>query len=82
MNHTAPLWSIVTPQDVGLILTQDVIIAARCRPLIPFTQDVINTRNVITFTQDVGLIKPTNAKCNHVFAKCNNPAVKCNHREM
>ena len=25
--------------------------------------------------QDV--IKPTNAKCNHVFAKCNNPAVKC-----
>ena len=57
--------SAVTPQEV--IPTQDVIIAA------PFTQDVINARNVITFTQDV--IKPTNAKCN-------NPAVKCNHREM
>ena len=23
------------------------------------------------------VIKPTNAKCNHVFAKCNKPAVKC-----
>ena len=72
-----PLATIVTPQDV--IPTEYVIIAARCNSL-PFTQDVINTRNLITFTQDV--TNPTNAKCNHVFAKCNNPTAKCNHREM